>query len=88
MSEPFLGEIRTVGFNFAPQGWALCDGQLLPINQNTALEPGMTSGVAAVVGCGTELMRSLLGDPASLVRFGAWVAAEYLTCRPPWRAAG
>lgn len=37
MSEPFLAEIRIVGFNFAPRGWALCDGQLLPINQNQAL---------------------------------------------------
>jgi microcystin-dependent protein len=37
MSEPFLGEIRMTGFNFAPQGWALCDGQLLPISQNEAL---------------------------------------------------
>jgi microcystin-dependent protein len=35
--EPFLGEIRFVGFNFAPQGWALCNGQLLSIAQNTAL---------------------------------------------------
>jgi microcystin-dependent protein len=37
MSEPFVGEIRMFGFNFAPQGWALCNGQLLPINQNQAL---------------------------------------------------
>lgn len=37
MSEPFLAEIRMFGFNFAPRGWALCDGQLLPINQNQAL---------------------------------------------------
>lgn len=37
MAEPFLGEIRTFGFNFAPQGWAMCNGQLLPISQNTAL---------------------------------------------------
>lgn len=37
MSEPFVGEIRMFGFNFAPQGWALCDGQLLPISQNVAL---------------------------------------------------
>lgn len=37
MSEPFVGEIRMVGFNFAPIGWALCNGQLLPIAQNTAL---------------------------------------------------
>ena len=35
--EPFLGEIKMVGFNFAPRGWATCDGQLLPIAQNSAL---------------------------------------------------
>jgi microcystin-dependent protein len=35
--EPFIGEIRWVGFNFAPRGWATCDGQLLSISQNTAL---------------------------------------------------
>jgi microcystin-dependent protein len=37
MSDQFLGEIRMVGFNFAPQGWAMCNGQILPIQQNTAL---------------------------------------------------
>jgi microcystin-dependent protein len=37
MSEPFLAEIRIVGFDFAPRGWAFCDGQLLPINQNQSL---------------------------------------------------
>ena len=37
MSDPFVAEIRMVGFNFAPRGWATCDGQLLPISQNTAL---------------------------------------------------
>jgi microcystin-dependent protein len=37
MSEPFVGEIRMFGFNFAPQGWAQCNGQLLPIAENTAL---------------------------------------------------
>jgi microcystin-dependent protein len=37
MADPFLGEIRMFGGNFAPQGWALCNGQLLPISQNTAL---------------------------------------------------
>lgn len=35
--DPFLGEIRAVGFNFAPRGWALCQGQLLAISQSTAL---------------------------------------------------
>jgi len=37
MSEPFLAEVRMVGFNFAPRGWAFCDGQVLPINQNQSL---------------------------------------------------
>jgi microcystin-dependent protein len=37
MATPFLAEIRIVSFNFAPKGWALCNGQLLPINQNQAL---------------------------------------------------
>lgn len=37
MAEPFLSEIRLMSFAFAPRGWALCNGQLLPINQNQAL---------------------------------------------------
>jgi len=37
MTSPFVAEIRIFGFNFAPKGWASCDGQLLPISQNTAL---------------------------------------------------
>lgn len=37
MSDPFLGQIMMVGFNFAPRGWATCDGQLMAISQNTAL---------------------------------------------------
>jgi microcystin-dependent protein len=37
MSEPFLAEVRIVGFNFAPRGWAFCDGQILPISQNQSL---------------------------------------------------
>jgi microcystin-dependent protein len=37
MSEPFIAEIRIVGFNFAPRYWAMCDGQLMQISQNTAL---------------------------------------------------
>lgn len=36
-NEPFIGEINYVAFNYAPQGWAKCDGQLLPINQHTAV---------------------------------------------------
>jgi microcystin-dependent protein len=37
MSEPYLGEIRLISFNFPPKGWTFCNGQLLPINQNQAL---------------------------------------------------
>ena len=37
MSDPFVAEVRIFAFNFAPKGWAFCDGQLLPISQNTAL---------------------------------------------------
>ncbi|MEO8275579.1 MAG: tail fiber protein [Thermoanaerobaculia bacterium] len=37
MAEPFLSEIRLMSFSFPPRGWALCDGQLLPINQNQGL---------------------------------------------------
>ena len=37
MAEPFLSEIRIMSFEFAPKGWALCNGQLLPINQNQGL---------------------------------------------------
>jgi microcystin-dependent protein len=37
MSDPFIGQIQPFGFNFSPRGWAFCNGQLLPISQNTAL---------------------------------------------------
>src|ERR1700753_991375 len=37
MSEPFMSEIRIMSFNFPPKGWAFCNGQLLPINQNQPL---------------------------------------------------
>jgi microcystin-dependent protein len=37
MSDAFVGEVRIFGFNFAPSGWAQCDGQIMPISQNTAL---------------------------------------------------
>jgi microcystin-dependent protein len=37
MADPFVAEIRVAAFNFAPTGWATCDGQLLPLSQNTAL---------------------------------------------------
>ena len=37
MSEPFIGEVKIISWNFPPKGWAYCNGQLLPINQNQAL---------------------------------------------------
>ncbi|HYA98183.1 MAG TPA: tail fiber protein [Methylomirabilota bacterium] len=37
MAEPFLGEVKIISWNFPPRGWAFCNGQLLPINQNQAL---------------------------------------------------
>ena len=37
MSQPFIGQVIAVGFNFAPAGWAVCDGSLLPISEYTAL---------------------------------------------------
>jgi microcystin-dependent protein len=37
MADPFIAEVRIFPFNFAPKGWAFCNGQLLPISQNTAL---------------------------------------------------
>ena len=37
MAAPFLAEIRVFSFNYPPKGWALCDGQLAPLNQNRAL---------------------------------------------------
>jgi microcystin-dependent protein len=37
MADPFVAEIRIFGFNFAPTGWAMCNGQIMPISQNTAL---------------------------------------------------
>jgi microcystin-dependent protein len=37
MADPFVGEIRQFGFNFAPRGWAVCEGQVIAISQNTAL---------------------------------------------------
>ena len=52
MSEPFLAEIRIVGFNFAPRGWAFCDGQILPINQNQSLY-SLLGTVAPASGCQT-----------------------------------
>ena len=43
MAEPFLSEIRMFGFGWPPRGWAECDGQILPINQNQYLDEAESS---------------------------------------------
>jgi microcystin-dependent protein len=60
MAEPFLSEIRIMSFGFPPKGWALCDGQLLPINQNQALFSllGTTFGGDGRVNFGLPDLRS------------------------------
>lgn len=60
MSEPFLAEVKIVGFNFAPRGWAFCDGQILPINQNQSLYSllGTTYGGDGRTSFGLPDMRS------------------------------
>ena len=60
MAEPFLSEIRMMSFGFPPKGWALCDGQLLPINQNQALFSllGTTFGGDGRVNFGLPDLRS------------------------------
>ena len=60
MAEPFLSEIRIFSFSFPPKGWALCDGQLLPINQNQALFSllGTTYGGDGRVNFGLPDLRS------------------------------
>ena len=59
MAEPFLAEVRMMSFVFAPKGWALCDGQLLPINQNQALFSllGTTFGGNGQTNCGLPVLR-------------------------------
>lgn len=82
MSDPFLAEVRMFGFNFAPRGWAFCDGQLLPIAQNQALFSllGTTYGGD---GRTTFALPDLRGrvpvHPGSEVRLGDRAGAESVT---------
>ena len=54
MADPFVAEIRIFPFNFAPKGWAWCDGQLLPLSQNTAL--------FSLLGAGAQVLRAPGGN--------------------------
>ena len=91
MSDPFLGEIRMVGFNFAPKGWALCDGQLLPISQNSALFAllGTTFGGNGVQSFGLPDYRSRgpvgmgVGPGLTPVRQGESAGSQSVTIQIP-----
>ena len=71
MAEPFLSEVRLMSFVFAPKGWALCNGQLLPINQNQGLFSllGTTFGGDGRVNFALPDLRGRVGLRGS---FGAW----------------
>ena len=79
MSEPFLGEIRLMAFNFAPRGWAFCDGQILPINQNQALFSllGTTYGGDGRTSFALPDMRGRMPmHPGNVLQLGQKVGAE------------
>ena len=67
MSEPFLGEIKIISWNYAPKGWALCNGQFLPINQNQALF-SFSARITAVTD--RRLSRCLIFAAASRIHAG------------------
>src|SRR5450432_3294072 len=62
MSTPYLGQLKTVAFGFAPKSWAMCNGQLLPINQNQALFSllGTTFGGNGTINFGLPDLRGLI----------------------------
>ncbi|MFP6846144.1 MAG: tail fiber protein [Thalassolituus sp.] len=82
MAEPFLSEIRMFGFGWAPRGWAQCDGQILPINQNQSLYSllGTTYGGDGRTSFALPDMRSRTpaGDDEQLLQ-GAKQGIEYVT---------
>src|ERR1043166_611314 len=77
MSAPFVAEIRMFGFNFPPTGWAFCDGQILPISQNTALFSllGTTYGGD---GKSTFALPNLQGSAAMHQGQGSGLSAHFL----------
>lgn len=87
MADPFVAEIRIFPFNFAPRGWAPCDGQLLQISQNTALFSllGTTYGGNGQTNFalpnlnGREAIHSGQGPGLSLVGLGEWGGQEIVT---------
>lgn len=82
MSTPFLGEVRPFGFNFAPSGWAFCDGQLLSIDQNNALFAilGTTYGGDGRTTFGLPDLRGRTAvHPGSEVQLGETAGVETVT---------
>jgi len=91
MQDPWIGEIALVAFNFAPQGWAMCNGQLLSINQNTALFSllGTTYGGDGVNNFALPNLQSRVplhfgqGSGLSAYALGQNVGAESVTLQTP-----
>ena len=87
MAEPFLSEIRIMSFGFAPKGWALCNGQLLPINQNQALFSllGTTFGGDGRVNFALPDLRGRVPDPrrAAATRSASGAASRRTRSRSP-----
>ena len=82
MSEPFLAEIKMFGFNFAPRGWALCDGQILPIDQYQSLYSllGTTYGGDGRTSFGLPDLRGRSPEHVSSTRaLGSKAGAENVT---------
>lgn len=75
MSDPFLGELRTVAFQFVPRGWAACNGQILPIAQNQALFSllGTTYGGNGINTFALPDLRGCMGVGQGSVPFGGSV---------------
>jgi microcystin-dependent protein len=91
MQDPWIGEIALVAFNFAPQGWAMCNGQLLSIQQNTALFSllGTTYGGDGVNTFGLPNLQSRVplhfgqGTGLSTYALGQTVGVESVTLQTP-----
>ena len=83
MTEAYIGEIRVCGFNYAPNGWALCDGQIMSISQNTALFSiiGTTFGGNGTTTFGLPDLRGSV--PLS---FGQGAGPELITLKAKKRA--
>ena len=87
MADPFVAEIRIFPFNFAPRGWAWCDGQILPLSQNTALFSllGTTYGgngkanFALARSSGPRANASRTGSGLSSTRLGETGGSETVT---------